>query len=118
VINKTRDFDTATLGWSLGLDPDQTSIWSSDQIKSGFNFISYNNPQIDALLKQGISIPGCSQDARKAVYAKFQQIIADDEPYTFVDSGKTLTVINKRIQGTHITPFSTFSDIQKWSLSG
>lgn len=118
VINKTRDFDTATLGWSLGLDPDQTSIWSSDQIKSGFDYISYKNPQIDALLKQGTSIPGCSQDARKAVYAKFQQIIADDEPYTFVDSGKTLTVINKRIQGTHITPFSTFSNIQAWTISG
>lgn len=118
VINKTRQFDTATLGWSLGLDPDQTSIWSSAQIKSGFNFISYNNPDIDALLKQGTSIPGCSQDARKAVYAKFQQIIADDEPYTFVDSGKTLTVVSKRIQGTHITPFSTFHNLKDWTISG
>jgi peptide/nickel transport system substrate-binding protein len=100
------------------LDPDQTSIWSSDQIKSGFNFISYNNPKIDALLKQGTSVPGCSQDARKAIYAQFQQIIADDEPYTFAYSGKILTVVNKRITGTHITPFATFFGIQNWTISG
>lgn len=118
VINKTRAFDTATLGWSLGLDPDQTSIWSSDQIKSGFNYISYNNPEIDSLLKQGTSIPGCSQAARKAIYDKFQQIIADDEPYTFAYSGKNLTVVSKRIQGTHITPFATFANIQNWTISG
>jgi peptide/nickel transport system substrate-binding protein len=121
VVNKTRAYDTVTLGWSLGLDPDQTSIWSSDQIKSGFNFISYNNPQIDALLKQGISIPGCSQDARKAIYAKFQQIIADDEPYTFAYSGKTLTAVSKRIQGAHITSFNTYTlgdNIKDWSISG
>lgn len=117
VINKTRDFDTATLGWSLGLDPDQTSIWSSDQIKSGFNYISYKNPAIDKLLQQGTSLVGCNQDQRHAIYNQFQQIIAADEPYTFVDSGKTLTVVNKRIQGTHITPFATFWGIQNWTVT-
>ena len=120
VINKTRDFDAASLGWSLGLDPDQTSIWSSDQIKSGFNFISYKNDQIDKLLQQGISIPGCSQAERKKVYDQFQQIIAEDQPYTFVDSGKSITVFNKRIKGTHVTPFSYFSfhNIQDWTVGG
>ncbi len=51
---KTGDFDVVILGWSLSLDPDQYSIWHSSQNKPGqFNFINYNNPEVDKLLEQG-----------------------------------------------------------------
>lgn len=116
VVNKTRDFDAVSLGWSLGLDPDQTSIWSSDQIKSGFNFIAYKSATVDKLLQEGVSLPGCDQAKRKAIYGQFQQTIAEDQPYTFLYSPTTLTVVNKRVHGTHITPFTTFWNIQNWTV--
>jgi peptide/nickel transport system substrate-binding protein len=52
-IDKRR-FDTVIPGWSIGLDPDQYDIWHSSKTKEKeFNFVSYSNPEVDALLEKG-----------------------------------------------------------------
>ena len=49
-----RSFDAVILGWSLARDPDQYAIWHSEETKEGkYNFVSYNNPEVDSLLIQG-----------------------------------------------------------------
>lgn len=49
-----RNFDAVILGWSLSRDPDQFSIWHSSQKNPGqYNFVSYENPEVDKLLELG-----------------------------------------------------------------
>lgn len=116
-VTKNHDFDACVLGWSLGLDPDAKSIWSSTEIKSGFNFISYNNPQVDKLLEDGRTVNGCGQDQRKQIYGQFQQIIADEQPYTFLWITKSLAVVNKRITGPAITPYGFWWSLPDWTVT-
>ena len=80
-------FDMVIIGWTgLGTDPNDDSFWHSkfDTPESGFNFVSYQNPEIDRLLEEGITVPGCAPEDRAPVYAEIQQIIHDDIPYLFV----------------------------------
>lgn len=95
---KTGDFDVIVLGWGLGLDPDQFSIWHSSQNQPGqFNFINYNNPQIDALLEQGRL--ELNPDKRMKIYHEFAKVLLEDSPIVYLSAGYGLTAIHKRVKG-------------------
>ncbi len=95
---KTGDFDAVVLGWSLGLDPDQYSIWHSSQQAPGqFNFIGYNNPTIDKLLEQGRL--ELDPDKRMKIYHEFARVLLDDSPIVYLSAGYGLTAIHKRVKG-------------------
>ncbi len=115
-MNKSRDFDMVVIGWSLGPDPDSKSIWHSSQRgEGGLNVINYVNPEVDQLLDQGRTLPGCDQSERKEIYSRFQRILADDQPYNFLFAPKILFGVNSRFQ--HIDPSSwsgMFWNIKDW----
>lgn len=95
---KTGDFDVVVLGWSLSLDPDQYSIWHSSQNKPGqFNFINYNNPQVDKLLEQGRL--ELDPKKRMKIYHQFSRILLQDSPIVYLYEGYGLPAIHKRVQG-------------------
>ncbi|HEB71695.1 MAG TPA: peptide-binding protein [Nitrospirae bacterium] len=96
-INK-RDFDACILGWGLGLDPDQYSIWHSSKTgEHEFNFVSYSNSEADEILEKARRT--FDQEERKKFYFRFQDILADEQPYTFLYVAEALPVVSKRIRG-------------------
>jgi len=95
---KAGDFDVVVLGWGLSLDPDQFSIWHSTQNQPGqFNFIGYNNPQIDKLLEQGRL--ELDKDKRMKIYHEFAKVLLEDCPIVYLSAGYGLTAIHKRVKG-------------------
>ncbi len=95
---KTGDFDVVVLGWGLGLDPDQFGIWHSSQNQPGqFNFINYNNPQIDTLLEQGRL--ELNPEKRMKIYHEFAKVLLEDSPIVYLSAGYGLTAIHKRVKG-------------------
>jgi peptide/nickel transport system substrate-binding protein len=77
-----RHFDACILGWGLSVDPDAYEIWHSSQIEKGFNFISYRNPEVDRLWEEGRR--EYDIERRKQVYWRIHELIAEDQPYTFL----------------------------------
>jgi len=95
---KTGDFDAVILGWSLSLDPDQYNIWHSSQQKPGqFNFIGYNNKDVDQLLEEGRT--ELNADKREKIYHAFSKILLKESPVIYLYAGYGLTAMNKRIKG-------------------
>lgn len=95
---KTGEFDVVVLGWSLSLDPDQYNIWHSSQQAPGqFNFIGYNNPEVDKLLEQGRL--ELNPDNRQLIYHRFAEILLQDSPVVYLFAGYGLPAIHKRVKG-------------------
>ncbi|MGB4811822.1 MAG: peptide-binding protein [Methylophilaceae bacterium] len=93
-----REFDVVILGWGLGLDPDQYNIWhSSQQGPKQFNFVGYNNPQVDKLLEAGRL--ELDQDKRQKIYHEFAKVLLEDSPIVYLSAGYGLTAVHKRVQG-------------------
>ena len=92
-----KEFEAVMLGWSLGVDPDGYSIWHSSQYPKGFNFIGYENGQVDTLLKRGRT--EMNKERRKGVYHELFNLIAEDAPYLFLTHSQSLSAINKRVKG-------------------
>jgi peptide/nickel transport system substrate-binding protein len=95
---KTGDFDVVVLGWQLGLEPDQYSIWHSSQQAPGkFNFIGYSNPKVDALLDKGRE--EFDPEKRQKIYHEFAAELYKDMPIVYLSAGYGLSAIHKRIKG-------------------
>ena len=100
---KTGDFDAVVLGWSLSLDPDQFNIWHSSQQKPGqFNFLGYENKQVDRLLEQGRR--ELNLNKREKIYHNFSKLLLEDSPIVYLFAGYGLTAVNKRIKGIQNPP--------------
>jgi peptide/nickel transport system substrate-binding protein len=91
-------FEAVLLGWNTGLDPDQYDIWHSSKIKPGeLNFIHYKNPEVDKLLDEGRHT--FDQEKRRRAYFRLQEILAEDQPYTFLFVPDALPAISRRFRG-------------------
>jgi peptide/nickel transport system substrate-binding protein len=77
-----KHFDACILGWGLSVDPDAYEIWHSSQIEKGFNFVSYRNSEVDRLWEEGRR--EYNQEKRKQIYWRIHELIAEDQPYTFL----------------------------------
>ena len=107
-----REFDTVLIGWSLGIDPDQYSIWHSSQYPKGFNFIHYSNPEVDRLLVAGrLTLP---EWKRKRIYARMNRIISEDQPYIFLYYPEAIEGVRDRVGGlSKPGPAGLFLNIEK-----
>lgn len=101
-IDKRR-FEVIVLGWSLSLDPDQYDIWDSS--KTGykqFNFVGYKNPEVDALLEKGRREFDTAK--RKEIYDRLQEILYEDQPYTFLYVPEATPILAARFRGVEEAP--------------
>ena len=94
-IDKGR-FEVVLLAWTMTPDPDLYDVWHSDQIGK-LNFTSYKNEELDKLLLEGRVT--FDRAKRKAIYDRVQEILAEDQPYTFLYVPDALPVISSRFKG-------------------
>ena len=111
-IDKGR-FEAVLLGWTTGQDPDLFDIWHSSKTKRGeLNFIHYNNPEVDRLLVEGRHT--FDREKRRQAYFRFQEIIAQDQPYTFLFVPDALPAVSKRFRGIKPAPAGINYNFPKW----
>jgi peptide/nickel transport system substrate-binding protein len=89
-----KHFDACILGWLLSVDPDAYEIWHSSQIEKGFNTISYQNFEVDRLLEEGRK--EYDIEKRKQIYWRIHELIAEDQPYTFLYVPLGISVLQKK----------------------
>ncbi|MBI4962421.1 MAG: peptide-binding protein [Desulfomonile tiedjei] len=111
-INK-RNFEATLLGWGIGIDPSQIDIWNSKKTgETQLNFITYQNPEVDQLLDDGAAT--YDPEERKKYYDKFQEIIAEDQPYTFLFVQDSLPVTSSRFHGIEPAAAGIMYNFIKW----
>ncbi len=85
------NYDMFLTVWEPNIDPDQYVFWHQTQ-KTG-NISNMKNVRIDKLLEDGRK--EMSQTKRRQIYAKFQELIAEEAPAVFLYFPKLYT-INRR----------------------
>jgi peptide/nickel transport system substrate-binding protein len=101
---KTRKFDAVLLGWAMPVsEPDAYQVWHSSQsANNGSNHIAYKNARVDQILEQYRR--EFDEQKRIALYQEFQQILSDEQPYTFLFVGKSVVAVQRRIHGVEVLP--------------
>jgi peptide/nickel transport system substrate-binding protein len=112
---KSQEFDAVILGWTSGgaQPPDLYQIWHSSQaVPGGSNMISYKNAEVDKILTDYRTEFDAAK--RKALYDRFQEILYDEQPYTFVYAGKSLVAYDKRFHGVTWYPVGGSVEAEWW----
>jgi peptide/nickel transport system substrate-binding protein len=111
-VNKG-NFEVVLLAWSISQDPDMYDIWHSSKTNIGeLNFVGYKNPEVDRLLIEGRST--FDIEKRKRAYFRIQDILADEQPYTFLYVPDSLPVVSSRIRGVEPAPAGIGHNQIRW----
>lgn len=93
-ITETKDFEIFLVGFSWGVDADQTTMWKTESYEGGFNMGKYSNKRVDELCDQGLA--ELDTEKRKAIYLEMQNIIADEVPNVILDFPQATAITSKR----------------------
>jgi peptide/nickel transport system substrate-binding protein len=111
-INKGR-FDATILGWTIPMDPDIYDVWHSSKTKPGeLNFIAFKNREVDDLLDKARGTFDVKE--RKRCYDRIQEILAEEQPYTFLYVPDALPIISARFRGIEPAPLGISYNFIKW----
>ncbi|HBF14033.1 MAG TPA: peptide-binding protein [Deltaproteobacteria bacterium] len=107
-----KNFDATMMGWSTGFEDDPYQIWHSSQasVPGGSNFISYSNAEADHLIEKARQ--EFNEKERNKLYWRFQEILYDEQPYTFLFSSDALVVVSKRF--SNVIVHKAGLDIREW----
>jgi peptide/nickel transport system substrate-binding protein len=119
-VRKTFDYDAVILGWTGGgaMPPDAYQIWHSSQaVQDGSNFVDYRNDEVDRIL-EGYRVE-FDAARRKMLYDRFQEILYQEQPYTFLYTPESVTTWDRRFAGVTWYPGLGSNRYEWWvPLSG
>ncbi len=100
---RDHDFDAAMLSWSsLDAVQDQFQVFHSSQAKGGSNYVSYANPEVDALLEQIRRT--FDDDERTRLERKLHAALFADQVYLFLTTRPSLDAAKKDVRGLVPSP--------------
>jgi peptide/nickel transport system substrate-binding protein len=107
------NFDATILAWTIVPDPDAYNVWHSSKTAVGeLNFVGFKNAEVDRLLEEGRRT--LDRAKRKVVYDRFQEILADQQPYIFLYVPEALPVVAKRFHGIEPAPSGIMHNFIRW----
>jgi len=108
-----KKFEATILGWTLSQDPDLFDVWHSSKTHfKELNFVSYKNEEVDRLIMEGRHT--FDKEKRKKAYFRIQEMLAEDQPYTFLYVPYSLPVVHKRFQGIEPAPAGISYNFTEW----
>jgi peptide/nickel transport system substrate-binding protein len=94
-ITENFNYQLAFLGFNWDATGDQSAMFSSDQYKTGFNFMKYSNPEVDELNKKANET--IDPDARREALIEAANLVNEDLPVLVISFRKDRTGYNTRM---------------------
>lgn len=105
-------FDAIILGQSMDTSLDLRSTFHSAAIQEGSNAYHYRNPEVDRLIDEAAA----QRDilAEKPYLERIQQILHQEQPFTFLWESQRLTAADKRVHNLKPTMLWTLFNLKEW----
>ncbi len=106
-----KKFDACTLGWSSPYESDPYQIWHSSEADkpASSNHIGFRSKEADKLI-EAMRVE-FDFDKRIKLAHQFQQLLHDEQPYTFLVASDSLVAIASRYQNVRLFPLGIPSTI-------
>jgi ABC-type transport system substrate-binding protein len=113
---RKKQFEAVLGGWAAGLFVDPSTMWHSDtpEKKYPFNYTSYSNPDVDALIEQGLATP--DPQAAAPIWKDLQAKIYEDQPYLFLWWRDEIVGIDNRFENVQIDVLSLLNNLHEWEV--
>jgi peptide/nickel transport system substrate-binding protein len=105
-------FDASVLGISYDLVQDPFENWHSSAASGGFNFQNFKNAESDRMLEQARL--EFDNDKRKQLYWRWQELIHEEQPVTFLYYLIESAAYSKRFRNVQWLPLRPGYDLTTW----
>lgn len=112
-------FDLSLGGWeNLSPDPALQPLWHSrdDVPGRGFNFTSFQDPQVDSWLDQAATAADCAPAARGQLYAQVQTRVQEQLPYLLMLGDTQGWAAGARWRNLAPGPWQLHHNVRHWGL--
>ena len=109
------DFDIMFAAWVFDDSADISSLFHSAEAGPWKNnFGAFSNPVVDSLIVE--SKLTLDHEKRRTINRKLHEIIADENPYTFLWTITNYAAYNKKLRHVAIHPYKFFSFADDWFI--
>ena len=109
---KRKDFEAAVSGWSVDFKFDPSETMSCAAVEAKYNYPSYCNPQADSLMQAALRTT--DRAAAKPLWDEYQQIIHQEQPYTFFYYLNERLGVSRRLQGVEADARGHMVTVAEW----
>lgn len=111
-----RDFDATVLGWGYAIEGDPYQIWhkSGADAKGSSNYISFVNDEVSDLVEAARE--EFDPEKRKVMYDRFQEILHELQPYSFLYYVPSTVAVSKRFKNLKV--YKAGMDMYDWEPVG
>jgi peptide/nickel transport system substrate-binding protein len=106
-------YGTAVLvGWNVGLKVDLKSMFHSESRSEKYNHTGYANPLVDELIDRALSAETLEEAG--PMWKRVQELIVEDQPYTFLFILDRIYGVNERVRGTVPDTRGYYRNLSEW----
>jgi peptide/nickel transport system substrate-binding protein len=110
---RDRQFDVVSLLWIGGLEMDPYQIWHSDNIGDrGSNYIGFRHAEADSIIATARFV--MDKEKRNAMYFRLQEILHEEQPYTFMFYQRDPGAYLKEFHGVKWIPIRPGYKLYSW----
>ncbi len=110
-----RQLDSWMAAWGVPIPLELKPYWYSDPNIGVLNFACYGNSEADKILDQLDA--RISNEKNNELVKKFQEIIHQDEPVSFLYWTPNIIVYNNRLKNLNVTPYGVLAHCWEWTLN-
>lgn len=109
---RERDYEAALAGLRMSEVFNPFTAWHTAAIENGYNYVNYSNAQVDSLIDIGRR--SLNPDKAKAIWDAYQEILYNDQPFTFLFVLSNLDAVSNRVKGIETWPKGIFFNVEEW----
>jgi len=109
---KEHRYDASAIGFAPDLVQDPYQSWHSSSTVGGTNYQNFKNAESDRLLEQARQ--EFDNEKRKQIYWRWQELIQDEQPVTFLYYQIEPAAYSKRLQNVRWLPLRPGYDLLTW----
>lgn len=110
-----KKFDAWMVGWLTPIPINLNIQWNSDLNASPVNFASFQNEEVDGLLKR------IQKNIRKeefySIHKRLHKLIHENEPVSFLYWIDNIVAYNSRIKNVDVNPLGVIHNCWQWSVN-
>lgn len=113
--HEKHDYDAFVGSWRESTKVDLKSAFHSASRDGGYNYGSYADAELDGLIdKARMEV---DRDTARRLWWRAQQIIARDQPLTFLFERDRLHAVPRDLTGLRLSPRTSYASLEEWSFA-
>ncbi len=112
---RSRDFDAVLIGWRTEFRIDDSDLLHCDKREDPYQWVGHCDPELDVLIDELPLIT--SREVAIPKWHEYQRLVAEAQPYTFVNFTERLHGIHNRLRNVHPDPRGDYVGAARWYVA-